>query len=235
MWASNPPNPLSPLALPQTLSCDILHIKLYFLSSPFLSVFSTRFLLFWSDRMSEYFLLASLQPFSALCRTAISLLPCHLKQWRPFWWLFFPFAAISFFTEFYVLLTVQSCIICFKWSQLGAHYFLVNLFQLLYTIRATMCPSSGELTVSTRHWYFSLCMDGCLVCTTSGYICFNFSTCFGQLCAYHQQNLLYLRDTGIFHCVWMAVWSALLLSKFISTSLHVSGNYVPIISRTYCI
>jgi len=27
----------------------------------------------------------------------------------------------------------------------------------------------------------------------------------------------------------------LLLSIFISTSLHVSGNYVPIIRRTYCI
>ena len=27
----------------------------------------------------------------------------------------------------------------------------------------------------------------------------------------------------------------LLLSIFISTSLHVSGNYVPIIKRTYCI
>jgi len=26
----------------------------------------------------------------------------------------------------------------------------------------------------------------------------------------------------------------LLLSTFISTSLHVSGNYVPIIRRTYC-
>ena len=30
--------------------------------------------------------------------------------------------------------------------------------------RATMCPSSGELTVSMRHWYFSLCMGGCLLC-----------------------------------------------------------------------
>jgi len=27
----------------------------------------------------------------------------------------------------------------------------------------------------------------------------------------------------------------ILLSIFISTSLHVSGNYVPIIRRTYCI
>ena len=35
---------------------------------------------------------------------------------------------------------------------------------LLYMFRATMCPSSGELTVSMRHWYFSLCMVGCLVC-----------------------------------------------------------------------
>jgi len=30
--------------------------------------------------------------------------------------------------------------------------------------RATMCPSSGELTVSMRHWYLSLCMGGCLAC-----------------------------------------------------------------------
>ena len=27
-----------------------------------------------------------------------------------------------------------------------------------------MCPSSGERTLSMRHWYFSLCMGGCLVC-----------------------------------------------------------------------
>ena len=53
-------------------------------------------------------------------------------------------------------------------------------------LRATMCPSSGELTVSMRHWYF------------------------GQLCAHHQHNVLYLCDTGI------------------------SGNYVPVFGRTYC-
>jgi len=52
----------------------------------------------------------------------------------------------------------------FKWSQLGAHYFLLYLFQLLYMFRATMCPSSGELTVSVRQWYFSLYMGGSLVC-----------------------------------------------------------------------
>ena len=44
--------------------------------------------------------------------------------------------------------------------------------------------------------------------TTSWYIYFNFSTCFGQLCAHHQENLLYLCDTGIFHSVWVVVWSA---------------------------
>ena len=65
---------------------------------------------------------------------------------------------------FYALLTVHPPIIFFKWSQLGAHYFLVYLFQLLCMFRVTMCPSSGELTVSVRHWYFSLCMVGCLVC-----------------------------------------------------------------------
>ena len=56
---------------------------------------------------------------------------------------------------------------------------LYNLFQMkptrctlllsifpspLYMFRATMCPSSGELTVFVRHWYFSLCMGVCLVC-----------------------------------------------------------------------
>jgi len=48
--------------------------------------------------------------------------------------------------SFYVLLTVHPCIIFFKWNLLGAHYFLVYLFQLLYMFRSTMCPSSGELT-----------------------------------------------------------------------------------------
>ena len=65
-----------------------------------------------------------------------------------------------------VLLTVHPCIIFFKWTQLGAHYFLLCLFQFLYMFRATMCPSSGELTVSMRHWYFSLCVGGCLVWQT---------------------------------------------------------------------
>ena len=41
--------------------------------------------------------------------------------------------------------------------------------------------------------------------TVSQYIYFNFCTCFGQLCAHHQENLLYLRDTGIFYSVWVAV------------------------------
>jgi len=79
-------------------------------------------------------------------------------------------------------------LIFFKWNRLGSHYFLVYLFQLFYMFQSTMCPSSGELTVSMRHWYFSVCMVGCLVC-----------------------------------CI------------FISTSLHVSGSYVPIIRITYWI
>jgi len=69
-----------------------------------------------------------------------------------------------YYIVFYVLLTVHPCIIFFKWSQLDAHYFLVYLFQLLYMFRATMCPSSRELIVSMRHFYFSSCMGGCLVC-----------------------------------------------------------------------
>jgi hypothetical protein len=38
---------------------------------------------------------------------------------------------------------------------------LLSMFiSLLYMLRATMCPSSGESTVSMRHWYLSLCMGG---------------------------------------------------------------------------
>ena len=60
--------------------------------------------------------------------------------------------------------SLESVLNLFKWSQLGAHYFLVYLFQLPYMFRATVCPSSGELTVPMRHWYFSPFMGGCLVC-----------------------------------------------------------------------
>ena len=44
--------------------------------------------------------------------------------------------------------------------------------------------------------------------TNCQYIYLNFSTCFGQLCAHHQESLLNLCNTGIFHSVWVAVWSA---------------------------
>jgi hypothetical protein len=71
---------------------------------------------------------------------------------------------VKVIVRFYVLLTLQPCIIFSKWSQLGPPYFLVYLFQLLYKFRATTCPSSGKL--------------------------------------------LYLCDSGIFHSVWVAVWSA---------------------------
>ena len=62
---------------------------------------------------------------------------------------------------------------------------LLSIFiSLLNMFRATMCPSSGEITVS---------MLFCLV-----YL-FLFSTCFGQPCDHHQEKLLYLCVTGICH------------------------------------
>ena len=97
------------------------------------------------------------------------------KIYEPNWFFFFFFKFFcgfmlqqlpnlnAIFYVFYVLLTMNPCIIFFKWSQLGAHYFLVYLFELLYMFRATTW-SSGELTVCMQHWYFSLCMGGWLVC-----------------------------------------------------------------------
>ena len=55
--------------------------------------------------------------------------------------------------------------------------------------------------------YISFSNEAKLLHNTSCYIYFNFSTCFGQLCAHNQENLLYLSDTGSFHTVCVAVWS----------------------------
>ena len=111
---------------------------------------------FYVNEKFHWYHLGSNQRFVAQhlnhCATAVPFCLIHLSH-------------IGFYNrsgEFYVLLTVHPCIIFFKWSQLGAHYFLVYLFKLLYMFRATTCPSSGELTVSMRHWYFSLCIGGCL-------------------------------------------------------------------------
>jgi hypothetical protein len=54
-----------------------------------------------------------------------------------------PVYSLSFI--FHSIFHRQSSVIFFKWSQLGAHYSLLYLFQLLYMFRSTMCPSSGEL------------------------------------------------------------------------------------------
>ena len=61
--------------------------------------------------------------------------------------------------EFCVLWTVHPCTIL----QINPTRFaiLLSIFIcLLYVFRATMCPSSGEITVSMRHWHLSLCMGG---------------------------------------------------------------------------
>ena len=61
--------------------------------------------------------------------------------------------------------------------------------------------------------------------TTSYYIYFNFSACFGQLCAHHQENLLYLCDTLIFHSVWVAVRSADQTATHTEWKIPVSHRY----------
>ena len=83
--------------------------------------------------------------------------------------------------HFLCFVDLHSCIFLFKWSQLGAHYFLV--------------------------------------------IYFNFSTCVRELCAHHQENLLYLCDTGIFHSVWVAVSSADQTATHTEWKIPVSPRY----------
>jgi len=70
------------------------------------------------------------------------------------------------------------------------------VISLFYMFRAAMCPSSGEITVSMRHWYLSLCMGGVW---SAGW-----SETPTSPCAHHQEKLLYLCDTGICYSVWVA-------------------------------
>ena len=44
------------------------------------------------------------------------------------------------------------------------HNFLSIFISFLYMFRATVCPSSGEITYLCDTWYLSLCVDDCLVC-----------------------------------------------------------------------
>jgi len=70
----------------------------------------------------------------------------------------------TYVAEFYVLLTVHPCIILWI-KQTWSTVFLSMFISFLYMFRATMCPSSGEITVSMRHVVFvTVCVDDCLVC-----------------------------------------------------------------------
>jgi len=48
----------------------------------------------------------------------------------------------------------NSTITRFKWNQLGVHIFISTSLH----VSANYVPSSEEIAVSMRYWYFSLCM-----------------------------------------------------------------------------
>jgi len=119
---------------------------------------------------------------------------------------------------------------------------LFSIFiSLLYMFRATMCPSSGEITVSMLHWYLSFCTGGFW---PAGWSCtillsiFVFLLYMFRATMYPSSGeLLYLCDTGICHYMggfWPVVWSCTILLSIFMSSLRVSGNHVPIIRRNYC-
>ena len=67
--------------------------------------------------------------------------------------------AVYLFVMFCVLLTVHPCTIL-QINPTRCTILFSIFISLLYMFRATMCPSSGEFTVSMQHWYLSLCMGG---------------------------------------------------------------------------
>ena len=89
-------------------------------------------------------------------------------------------------------LNAELNIICHLLALLGAHHIL----------------HVGRIRVKIALGFICVSNEAIQVHTNSQNIYFKFSTCFGQLCDHHQENLLYLCDTGIFHSVWVAVWWA---------------------------
>jgi len=61
--------------------------------------------------------------------------------------------------EFYVLLIVHPSTIL-QINPTRCTILLSIFISLLYMFRATVCPSSGEITVSMWHWYMPLSMSG---------------------------------------------------------------------------
>ena len=109
---------------------------------------------------------------------------------------------------------------CFKLSQQGAHCFLVYLFQILYTFRVTMCPSSEELLylcdTGIFHCVWVAAWTGncvsiirrtnCIYATLVFFTLYGWLSGLATMCP-HKENLLYLCDTCVFHCVWVAAWT----------------------------
>ena len=105
-------------------------------------------------------------------------------------------------------------------------------WQSILTNKEEMCCGDCTLIVVTVvHVLFaeedtgSFSNEASQVHTTPQYMYFNFSTCFGQLCAHHQENSLYLCDTGVFRSVWVAVRSFGWNETLIPTSRPDSHPY----------
>jgi hypothetical protein len=69
------------------------------------------------------------------------------------------FATIDIYHSVLCFVDLHSCTI-FQINPNRCTVLLSIFISLLYMFRATMCPSSEEITVSMRHWYLSLCMGG---------------------------------------------------------------------------
>ena len=104
-------------------------------------VLCSQFLLAVLDRLRLVYLVFLWGGCRLLCAVVsglLSLCSLHfLRGWKA-----------SHSVHFFMFFDLHPSIIFFKWSQLCAHYFLVYLFHLLYKFQATMCPSSGEPTLS---------------------------------------------------------------------------------------
>ena len=110
--------------------------------------------------------------------------------------MFIAIKILRFYTVFYVLLTVHPCIIFFKWSQLGAHYFLVYLFQLLYMFRATMCPSSEEQRTERA----AVRMEQGLMFVIPRAVCFRDR--WGNYIRIFDTDFIFLKVPKYWLCVW---------------------------------
>ena len=104
-----------------------------------------------------------------------------------------------------VLVILCECLVCWSiCSYIPDQYIsILSIFINLYMFRATICPSSVETAVFMWHLVLVILCEW-LSARPVYLVYLSISTCFGRLCAHHQEKELFYVTLGTCYSVWMS-------------------------------